>query len=56
MYRYIGTSSVSFEKHQIYEAKNVVDSLLGECYSVKDESGEWYIYGKEFFENNFIAV
>lgn len=55
MFKYIGESQVSFENGTIYEAFKDVDSI-GEYYSVKDESGEWYRCSVLFFENNFIKA
>lgn len=55
MYRFIGKSCVAFENQQIYEAKRTTE-FFGECYSIKDESGGWYIYSVQFFEENFIPV
>lgn len=52
-YRYIGDSQVSFEYGRLYEAQKDHDEQLGECYLVKDESGEWYCYTVSFFEKNF---
>ena len=54
-YRFIGTSCVAFEYGCIYEAEKTTE-VFGECYSIKDESGEWYIYGISFFEQNFVEV
>ncbi len=53
LYMYTGKSQVAFEKGRIYEAYADHDDVW-EFYSVKDESGEWYCYGKEFFEANFV--
>ncbi|HCB93286.1 MAG TPA: hypothetical protein DEP57_05675 [Selenomonas sp.] len=50
--RYTGESDVSFEHGDIYDVKEISDSI-GNGYSVKDESGEWYRYGKEYVERNF---
>lgn len=52
MYRYIGQSNVSFEYGKVYKAKMVKDDF-GDMYSILDESGEWYLYGIDFFETNF---
>ncbi len=56
MYKYIGTSQVSLENGKIYEVRKETDSIIGDCYAVKDESGGWYCYSTSFFENNFIEV
>ena len=56
MYKYIGSDQVSFKKDNNYDARKEKDAVLGECYAIKDESGEWYCYSKKFFENNFITT
>lgn len=52
MYTYIGKTKVALENGRNYEAFKDKDDI-GEYYSVKDESGEWYRYGIKFFEANF---
>ena len=46
--RYTGPDSVDLRKGELYRAHDLKDSskLIG----VKDQSGEWYAYPKEFFE------
>ena len=56
MYKYIGKNSVSFEHGSLYEVREEKDPVIGDCYAIKDESDEWYCYGKKFFENNFIKA
>lgn len=56
MYKFIGNSQVSFENGQLYNIRKEQDSVIGECYAIKDESGDWYCYSKTFFEQNFIKV
>lgn len=56
MYKYIGTNQVSFEHGRVYEAKRETDAVIGDCYAVKDESGDWYCYSTNFFEKNFVKV
>ena len=53
IYKSIGENQVSFEKGTLYEAHEEYDKEMGEHYSIKDESGEWYDYSKTFFEKNF---
>ncbi len=55
LYRYYGKSEVAFEHGECYWAIKGKDDLW-EFYSVKDESGEWYDYGVDFFEQNFLRV
>ncbi len=56
MYEYIGKTQVSFEYGSHYEALPEKDDVLGDCYAIKDESGEWYCYEIDFFNNNFREV
>ncbi len=53
MYKYIGRSQVAFEYGRIYDVREEHDPILGDCYAIKDESGEWYCYSKSFVEQNF---
>jgi hypothetical protein len=46
--RYIGPQMLEIQKGKIYDAINLKDSE--KWYGVKDDSGEWYAYAKEFFE------
>ena len=55
IYLYNGDSQVSFEHGYVYEAFKDTDDL-GDFYSVKDESWEWYRCGVDFFESNFILI
>ena len=50
---YIGESIVAFEHGAVYEVMHVKDEKLGEMVSIRDESGEWYLYSKSFFSDNF---
>lgn len=54
--KYIGKSKVSFENGMNYEIKAENDRVLGECFAIKDESGEWYLYGEKFVRENFEVV
>lgn len=55
MYKYIGESKVAFENGRIYKAEKDHDEF-GDFYHVLDESGEWYRYDADFFEQNFVPV
>lgn len=54
-FKYIGISDADFRNGNIYEAEPVTESL-GDFMSIKDETGEWYNYDLEFFEENFVEV
>lgn len=46
--RYIGSDAAEIRKGEIYFAKHLKDCSV--MYEVKDRSGEWYAYPKEWFE------
>ena len=54
--KYIGKRDWSLEPNTIYECKKTTDTLLGECYSIKDESGDWYLVSKKSFAEKYIII
>lgn len=54
--KYIGERIVDLIPDEIYDAKETTDTMLGDCYSIKDGSGEWYLYDKEYVDKNFKIV
>ena len=54
--KYIGSRIVDLVPNVVYEAVKTVDTLLGNCFSIKDESGEWYLYDEEYVAKNFEII
>ena len=54
--KYIGETIVDLHYGEVYEAKKTYDSALKDCYSIRDGSGDYYLYGEDYVLKNFEII
>lgn len=54
--KYIGETIVDLHNGEEYEAKRTYDPALKDCYSIKDGSGDFYLYSEDYVKENFEII